>query len=194
MNYYIMADTSEIKKGVVIRHQNDLWVVTSFNFVNPGKGSAFTKTKMRSISSGKNLEITYKSSESVDIVSVQRVNMQFLYKTGDVYSFMNQETYETVDVNAEILGEDAKYLKDGLDVIAVLHEGSVVAIQLPKKVTYKVVQAPPAVKGDTASGNVTKEIILDNDLKIQAPIFIKENEEVIVNTETGDYGGRATDK
>src|SRR3989344_2920782 len=179
-----MASISEIKKGVVIKHQNDLWVVTSFNFVNPGKGSAFTKTKMRSISSGKSLEVTYKSSESVDIVSVSRVNMQFLYK----------DTYETVDVDADILGDDAKFLRDGLDVIAVLYEDSVVAIDLPKKVTYVVKQAPPAVKGDSASGNVTKEIILDNDLVIQAPIFIKEGEEVVVNTETGDYGGRAIEK
>lgn len=186
-----MSSTSEIKKGVVIRHQNDLWVVTAFNFVNPGKGSAFTKTKMRSISSGKNLEITYKSSESVDIVSVSRVNMQFLYKSGDTYSFMNKDSYETVDVNSDILGDDAKYLKDGLDVIAVVHEDAVVAIDLPKKVTYIVKQAPPAVKGDSASGNVTKEIVLDNDLVIQAPIFIKEGEEVVVNTDTGDYGGRS---
>lgn len=186
-----MASTSEIRKGVVIRHQNDLWVVTSFNFVNPGKGSAFTKTRMRSISSGKNLEVTYKSSESVDIVSVSRVNMQFLYKSGDNYSFMNQETYETVDVGSDILGDDVKYLKDGLDVIAVFHEESVVAIELPKKVVYTVKQSPPAVKGDTASGNVTKEITLDNGLKIYAPIFIKEGEDVIVNTETGEYGGRS---
>ncbi|OGH58734.1 MAG: elongation factor P [Candidatus Magasanikbacteria bacterium RIFCSPHIGHO2_01_FULL_33_34] len=189
-----MASISEIKKGVVIKHQNDLWVVTSFNFVNPGKGSAFTKTKMRSISSGKSLEVTYKSSESVDIVSVSRVNMQFLYKGVNNYSFMNKDTYETVDVDADILGDDAKFLRDGLDVIAVLYEDSVVAIDLPKKVTYVVKQAPPAVKGDSASGNVTKEIILDNDLVIQAPIFIKEGEEVVVNTETGDYGGRAIEK
>jgi len=189
-----MASTSEIKKGAIIRHQNDLYVVTAFQFVNPGKGSAFTKTKMRSISTGKSLEITYKSSENVDMVSVSRDNMQYLYKNGNSYSFMNQKNYETVDVAAAVLGDDAKYLKDGLDVVAVVHEGNVVAIDLPKKVTYKVVQAPPAVKGDTASGNVTKEVELDNDLKVQVPIFIKEGEEIIVNTETGEYGGRAGDK
>jgi len=186
-----MGSTTDIRKGAIIRHQNDLWVVTFCQFVNPGKGAAFTKTKLRSISSGKGTEITYKSGETVDVVSVEHVNMQYLYKTGDSYSFMNQKTYETVDVRADVLGEDAKYLKDGLDVIAITHEGSVVAIELPKKVVYKVKQAPPAVKGDTASGNVTKEIVLDNDLKIYAPIFIKEGEEVIVNTETGDYGGRS---
>jgi len=185
-----MGDTTDIKKGAVIRHNGDLYVVTSFNFVNPGKGSAFTKTKMKSISTGRTQEITYKSGETVDTVKVERQNMQYLYRNGDMYSFMNQDTYETVDVSAEILGEDAKYQKEGLVVIAVLHEGAVVAIDLPIKIEYEVKIAPPAVKGDTASGNVTKEIELDNGLKIQAPIFIKEGETVIVNSETGEYGGR----
>lgn len=189
-----MGSTTDIRKGAVIRHQNDLWVVTFCQFVNPGKGAAFTKTKLKSITSGKGTEITYKSGETVDVVNVQHVNMQYLYKNGEMYSFMNQDTYETVDVSADTLGDDAKYLKDGLDVIAITHEDRVVAIELPNKVTYKVVVAPPAVKGDSASGNVTKEIELDNGLKIYAPIFIKEGEDIIVNTETGEYGGRASEK
>ncbi len=188
-----MGTTTDIKKGTVIRHQGDLWVVTNFNFVNPGKGSAFTKTKMKSISSGKTVEITYKSGESVDTVQVRRQNMQYLYEKAGMYSFMNKDSYETVEVEAEILGDDAKYLKEGLNVIAVLHEGKVVAIELPIKIKYKVEQAPPAVKGDTASGNVTKEITLDNNLKTQAPIFIKQGEEILVNTETGEYGGRVNE-
>lgn len=188
-----MGDTSNIKKGAVIRHGGDLYVVTFFQFVNPGKGSAFTKTKMKSLTSGKSVEITYKSSESVDTVQVQRQNMQFLYRNGTVFSFMNQDTYETVDVDEDTLGEDAKYLKDGLDVIAIMHEGSIVAIELPKKVQYTVAEASPAVKGDSAGGNVTKEIVLDNGLRVQAPIFIKEGEQILVNTETGEYGGRVNE-
>lgn len=188
-----MADTTAIKKGAVIRHSNDLWVVVDFKFVNPGKGAAFFKTKMKSISSGKSVEITYKSGETIDVVEVQRQNMQFLYKTDDMFSFMNQDTYETLEVAGDIVGDDAKYLKEGLKVIASLHEGNVVAVELPKKVQYTVKTAPPAVKGDSASGNVTKEIILENDLSIQAPIFIKEGEEILVNTETGDYGGRVNE-
>jgi hypothetical protein len=89
------------------------------------------------------------------------------------------------------LGEEGKYLKEGLEVIIGVYEERPVSIQLPKKIKYKVVEAPPAVKGDSASGNVTKEIVLDNGLKIQAPIFIKEGEEILVNTETGDYSARA---
>lgn len=189
-----MGDTTDIRKGAVIRHQGDLFVVSSAQFVNPGKGSAFTKTKLKSISSGKGMEITYKSGEAVDTVLVDHVNLQYLYGSGDFYSFMNQGTYETIDVNKETLGDDAKYLKEGLEVVAVMFEGRVVAIELPKKVTYKVTEAPPAVRGDSAGGNVTKEIVLDNGLKVFAPIFIKEGEEIVVNTETGEYGGRAGEK
>ena len=137
------------------------------------------------------MEITYKSGETVDTVQVQRTDLQYLYNSGDMYSFMNQETYETVDVSSDVLGDDVKFLKEGINVIGAMNEGVVVAIQLPKKVTYKVVTAPPAVKGDTASGNVTKEVELDNGLKVHVPIFIKEGEEILVNTETGEYGGRS---
>lgn len=188
-----MGDTTDIKKGAVIRRQNVLYVVTAAQFVNPGKGSAFTKTKLKSITSGKSMEITYKSGESVDTVQVDHVNMQYLYKTGAMYSFMNQETYETVDIAEDVVGDDGTYLKEGLQVIVLVHEGRAVALELPKKITYTVSEAPPAVKGDSAGGNVTKEIVLDNGLKVQAPIFIKEGEKVLVNTETGEYGGRVSE-
>ncbi|MBU0661249.1 elongation factor P [Patescibacteria group bacterium] len=188
-----MGDTTDIKKGTVIRHQRDLYVVTDFHFVNPGKGCAFTKTKMKSITSGKGAEVTYKSGETIDVVRVDRQTVQYLYNDGNSFSFMNKESYETIEVDADIIGDDGKYLKEGLDVVGSFHEGKLVSIQLPKKVQYTVVTAPPAVKGDTASGNVTKEVVLDNGLEIQAPIFIKEGTDILVNTETGEYGGRVNE-
>ncbi|MEK7623807.1 MAG: elongation factor P [Patescibacteria group bacterium] len=188
-----MASTSDIKKGAVIRHNNGLYVITGAQFVNPGKGSAFTKTKMKDIASGKSIEITYKSSESVDIVQVDHITLQYLYKNNDFCSFMNQTTYETIEVDMATVGDDVNYLKEGLEVVAAMFEGRVVAIELPKKVTYKVAEAPPAVRGDSAGGNVTKEVTLENGLKVAAPIFIKEGEEIVVNTETGEYGGRASE-
>ena len=188
-----MGDTTDIRKGAVIKHNNELYVVTFAQFVNPGKGAAFTKTKLKGISNGKGIEITYKSGEAVDTVQVEYTNMQYLYNDGTNYSFMNKETYETVEVSTDLLGDDTQYLKEGLEVIMAMHDGRPVAMQLPKKVKYTVKESPPAVKGDTASGNVTKEIVLDNDLHIQAPIFIKEGEEILVNTETGLYGGRVSE-
>ncbi len=186
-----MASTSDVRKGAVIRHQNDLFVVVESQHVNPGKGAAFVRVRMKSLASGKVIEITYKTSESVDIVSVQFQTMQYLYKTGDNYAFMNMSNYEQIEMNGDLIGDDTKYLKEGIEVVIGMYEDRPVSIQLPKKIQYKVVEAPPAVKGDTAAGNVTKEIILDNGLKVQAPIFIKEGEEILVNTETGEYSTRA---
>ncbi len=185
-----MGDTTEIKKGAVIRHNGNLYVISDFQFTNPGKGQAFFKCKLKSIGGDKGMEVTYKSGETIDTVRVDHTTMQYLYKNGEVYSFMNQETYETVDVSVDVIGDDGKFLKEGLDVIASVNDGNIVAIQLPKKVAYNVTTAPDAVKGDSTSGNVTKEIELDNGLTIHAPIFIKEGEEILVNTETGEYGGR----
>lgn len=186
------VSTSDIRKGAVIRHNNNLYVVVDFQHVNPGKGAAFTRTRMKDLASGKVIEITYKSSETIDIVNVDFRTMQYLYKSGDNYAFMNMTSYEQVEMDGELVGAEAKYLKENLEVIIGLFEERPVSLQLPKKIKYTVVEAPPAVKGDSASGNVTKEIVLDNGLHIQAPIFIKEGEEVLVNTETGDYSARAS--
>jgi elongation factor P len=185
-----MGDTTDIKKGAVIRHNNDLYVVKDFQFVNPGKGTAFTKTKMKGIGSGKTIEITYKSGESLDTVEVYRKTMQFLYAGEDNFSFMNKETYETIEVDAEVIGAESKYLKEGMDVIMALHEDHAVAMDLPKKLSYTVKVAPDAVKGDSQSGNVTKMIELENGLVVHAPIFIKEGEVIEVYTDDATYAGR----
>lgn len=186
-----MATTSDIRKGVVIRHQNDLFVVVEFQFVNPGKGAAFTRVRLKSLSSGKVIEMTYKSGETLDIVEVQFQTMQYLYRAAERFAFMNMGTYEQIEMDADLVGDDARYLKEGLEVIVGLYEERPVSIELPKKIKYKVAEAPPAVKGDSASGNVTKEIVLDNGLRVQAPIFIKAGEEILVKTETGEYSARA---
>ena len=180
-----------MRKGVVIRHHHDLFVVVEFQHVHPGKGAAFTRTRLKNLASGKGVEITYKSGEAVDVVNVQFQTMQYLYAAGERYALMNMTSYEQIEMDAELIGDDAKYLKEGLEVIVGLYEGRPVSLQLPKKVQYKVAEAPPAVRGDSASGNVTKEITLDNGLKVQAPIFIKAGEELLVNTETGEYSARA---
>ncbi|PIT87737.1 MAG: elongation factor P [Candidatus Magasanikbacteria bacterium CG10_big_fil_rev_8_21_14_0_10_40_10] len=186
-----MASTSEVRKGVVINHQGDLYAVVEFQHVNPGKGAAFVRTKMKNLSNGKVIENTYKTSESIDIVQVEFTNMQFLYSGDLSSSFMNMTSYDQIDMDNDLIGSDLKYLKEGLEVVVGLYEDRPVSIQIPKKIKYKVVEAPPAVKGDTASGNVTKEVVLDNGLTVRAPIFIKEGEEIMVNTETGEYSERS---
>lgn len=186
-----MASTNEIRKGVVIKHQNDLYVVVEFQHINPGKGAAFVRTRMKSLSAGKVIENTYKTVETVDIVEVEFQTMQYLYKSGEQYAFMNMSNYEQIEMDADLVGDEAKYLKEGVECIIGLYQERPVSLQLPKKITYKVMSAPPAVRGDSAGGNVTKEIVLENGLIVYAPIFIKEGEEIIVNTETGEYSARA---
>ena len=170
---------------------NDLFVVIEKQFVSPGKGSAFYRIKAKSLSTGKTVEQTFKSGESIETAHVQNQNMQYLYKEGEQYALMNTDTYEQILANADIVGDDAQFLKEGLNVVAKIYEDKVVAIELPKKITYEVTEAEHAVKGDTASGNVTKTVKLENGLEVQAPLFIKQGEKIIVNTETGQYVERA---
>jgi len=186
-----MASSADIRKDIVINYNGQLCVVIDFTFVNPGKGSAFYRTKMKGLDSGKVNEVTFKSGEAIDIVDVDKRKLQYLYKDNEGYHFMDPVSYDQVALSAEMVGEKGVYLKEGTDAMVLLHDGSPITIEVPRKVTLKVVEAPPAVKGDTASGNVTKEATLENGIKIRVPMFIKEGEMVIVNTDTGEYVERA---
>ncbi len=186
-----MASTSEIKKGLVIRENGELWIVTEFQHVNPGKGAAFVRCRVKNVKTGKTLERTYKTSESVDLVDVEYRNMQYLYHDATGYAFMDSGTYEQVSMSDEDVSDQGKYLKEGLEVTLTVYEGQPVSLQLPRKMTFKIIETAPAVKGDTASGNVTKEAKTDAGFTVHVPIFINEGDEVVVNTDTGEYVERA---
>jgi elongation factor P len=187
-----MASPNEIKKGVVLKDQAGLWLVTEFQHVNPGKGAAFVRSRIKNLQTGKSLERTYKTSESVEIVEVEHRRMQFLYKDQTGCTFMDTNTYEQFTLPEDQVGDQVKFLKDGMEVMVSLYEGSPISVELPRKMTFKVIQSPDVVAGNTASGgNLTKEVTVEGDIKIRAPMFIKEGEDVIVNTETGEYVERA---
>ncbi len=185
-----MPDTSDISKDVVMRFKNDLFVITEFQHVNPGKGSAFVRVKMRSIGSGKSLENTFKSGEKVDIVDVDRRTMQYLFSDANGATFMDNTTYDQVSVPKAMLEGKEGYLKEGLAAMIIMYEGAPVAVQLPRKMTYTVTEAQDAVRGDT-SGNVTKDVKLETGLTVKVPMFIKQGEKIIINTDTGEYVERA---
>lgn len=189
-----MADTSDLKKGIVIKYEGDLWQVDDTTLVDQARGSAIVRVDMTNLSEGHNKEETFQSGTQIDIADIRHQNMQYLYKENGRFAFMNQDSYETVEVSENIIGEDKIYLKEGLEVIMKLHEGKPVAINLPQKITYEVKQAPPATKGDTASGNVTKEVVLENGVKVDAPVFIEQGEFINVNTESGEYAERASEE
>ncbi len=186
-----MATTADISKDIVIRYKDDLYVVTEFQKISPGKGSAFVRTKLKNIRTGKVLESTFKDGEVMDIVEVEKKKMQYLYKDAHGFAFMDNATYEQVIVSEALMEGKDDFLKEGIDVMVVTHEGVPMNVELPKKVTLKVTQADPGVRGDTASGNVTKEVTLENGTKIRAPLFIKEGDSLVINTETGAYAERA---
>jgi elongation factor P len=186
-----MSSPSEIKKGSVIRDNGELWVVTEFQHINPGKGAAFVRTRIKNAKTGRSLERTYKMSESVVLVDMEYRNMQYLYHDATGYTFMDSGTYDQVTMSDDDVGDQGKYLKESLEVTLSMYEGRAVALQLPRKMKFKIVETMPAVKGDTASGNVTKEAKVDAGFTVQVPIFMNEGSDIIVNTDTGEYVERA---
>ena len=186
-----MGDTTGIKKDVFIKFQGGVCIVTDFQHVNPGKGSAFVKTKLKNVSTGKVVENTFKVGEKVDVVTPDRATMQYLYKDSQGFNFMDNESFEQISIDADTLGEKGDYLTEGLDIIVLSLDGQALSVDIPKKLTFAVIEAEPAVKGDTASGNVRKEVTLETGIKLQVPLFINEGDKVVVNTESGEYVERA---
>lgn len=186
-----MFSTNDITKGTVLKFKGGLSVVMYFQHVNPGKGSSFVRVRLKDIASGKSIEQTFKAGEQVEFAEVERPKMQYLYADPSGYTFMHGETFEQVTVARELVGDDAGYLTEGLEVHVILHDDVPITIELPKKVTLAVTEAFEAAKGDTASGNVTKEVTLETGKTVRVPMFIKQGEKIIINTETGEYVERA---
>ena len=187
-----MASPNDIKKGSVINYNGSLWVVVDFQRVSPGKGSSFVRTKMKSIANGKVNEFNFKSSENITFEDVQYLKMQYLFKDQSLYTFMDNVSYEQVAIDKDVIGDDVKYLKEGLEVTIAMHNENPISIQFPMKIQYTVTYTEPAVKGDTASGNVLKEVELDNGLMVKAPAFINTGDVIAVNADTGDYVERVS--
>jgi len=182
-----MALAGEIKNGSVLHYKGDIWMVSSFQQVNPGKGSAFVRAKLKNVKTGKALENTFKTNEAVDFVEMDRKNLQYTYNDGSTWNFMDTDTYDEITLTKEQLGEKAGLIKEGQEVDGWFYQGECLSINMPKKVTLEVKEAQPAVKGDSSSGNVTKEVVLETGMRVQAPIFIKEGDKIILSTEDGKY-------
>ena len=187
-----MASPNDIKKGTVVNRNGELMLVIDFQRVSPGKGSSFVRTRMKSLTSGKVKEENFKSAESLTFEDVQYKKMQYLYSDGNLYTFMDNQTYEQISIAKGDIEEAIAYMKEGLEVKVAIHNGNALTIELPQKVQYTVAYTEPAVKGDTASGNVLKDAQMDNGLAVRVPMFIKEGDEILVNTGTGEYSERIT--
>jgi len=180
-----------MQKGLAIQYKGEPHLIVDYQHVNPGKGAAFIRSRLKSLKTGKVIENTFKIEEPVDFIDLERKKVQYLYGTDSEHTFMDMGTYEQFSVGAEVLGQYAQYLKEGLEITLLLSDSVPVTVDFPKKVTLKVTEAPPGVRGDTAT-NVTKEVVLENGLHARTPLFIKEGDTVVINTDTGEYVERAT--
>lgn len=179
-------DTSDIKKGVKMMWDGQPYVVVDFQFVKPGKGQAFTRTKMKNLLTGNVLDRNIRSGDKLEPADVEERSMQYIYPEGDSYVFMNANSGEQVSVPAEALGDSKDFLIDGLEVGVVIYNGNPINVNLPPHITVEIVQSEPGVKGDTAS-NVTKPATISTGATINVPLFVGEGEWVRVDTRTGDY-------
>ncbi|PJA45588.1 elongation factor P [Candidatus Uhrbacteria bacterium CG_4_9_14_3_um_filter_50_9] len=187
-----MPSPNDIKKGTIINKGGDLWLIVDFQRVSPGKGGSFVRTKMKNLKTGKVNEENMKASETLTFEDVNYKKMQFLFSDGHLFTFMDNQNYEQVAIGADEIESAIPYLKEGLEVKVAMHNGAAMTIELPQKIQYSVVYTEPAVKGDTASGNVLKDAELDNGLKVRVPSFINQGDEILINTDSGDYTERVS--
>jgi len=181
-----MAYTSELTRGMIILYNNDPYLLIEKEFYSPGKGGAFTRTKLKNIKTGKIVNQVFKSNEKVDQLEVDTKTMQYLYNDGSDAYFMDPESFEQLNVGLEMIDRGTDFLHTDGKYIILIYEGQAISVQLPSKITLVVTETADAVKGNT-SGNATKEAILETGAKVQVPLFIRQDEKVIINTETGLY-------
>ncbi len=178
--------TSDFKKGLAIKYNNDTYILVTYQFVNPGKGTAFTRAKIKNVKSLKVMEVTFKSGEQIEEANMEYKKCQYLYNDGKEFTFMDNVNYEQFSMSGEIVGDQGQYMMDGGEVTIVFVDNLPVSIQLPPKMDFTVTEAPPGERGDTATG-ATKQVVIETGAKVSAPLFIKEGDKIRVNTETGDY-------
>ncbi len=185
-----MINVNDIKNGMTILFEDNIYTVLEFSHVKPGKGAAFVQAKLKNLRTGSIVEKRFNSGVKLEKAMVEKKNMQFLYANGDVYNFMNMETYEQIELDKNQIGEDVDFLKEDLMVDITFFQGELLGLILPEKVEVKVAQTEPAVKGNTTN-NAMKDAILETGLKVKVPLFVEEGEMIIVSTKDGKYVSRA---
>lgn len=183
--------TADFQKGMYIEFKGEPHQIVEFQHVNPGKGSAFVRTKLKSLKTGRTQEFTYKSGEQVELLEIYTQEMQYLYKEGETYHFMDNRSYEQFAIPARVLGNLIHFLRENDTYQVMVYSGEAIGVRLPKKVKLKVVETEEAVKGNTVSG-ATKSAKLETGVTVQVPLFIKEGDLVSVDPETEEYVERVS--
>lgn len=182
----VVIPVTDLRPGMIYRDGNSLFRIIDYKHQKIARGGATVIVKVRDLKKGAVLRKTLQSGSKVESVRLASVRAAYLYQQGDHFVFMDNKTYEQFEVSRQQLGSNVEFLKEGLEVTVRLHEGKVIDIELPLKVDYAVVEAPPDVRGDTSQAGV-KEVTLENGLKIKTPMFIKKDDRIIIDTRTGKY-------
>ena len=185
-----MFNVNDIKNGMTILFEDNIYTVLEFSHVKPGKGAAFVQAKLKNLRTGSIVEKRFNSGVKLEKAMITKQQMQYLYANGDDFNFMNMDTYEQIDLTKEQIGEDAKFLKEGINVYITFYEGEMLGLELPDKIEYTVAKTEPAVKGNTTN-NALKEAYMDNGLMVKVPLFVEEGENIIVSTKDAKYDSRA---
>jgi elongation factor P len=185
-----LMDTSAIRKGLKILLDGQPYIVVEFQFVKPGKGQAFTRTKLKNMLTGGNIERNLRSSEKLEPADVEERTLQYIYPDGEMYVFMNSNTGEQLSVHKDAVGQDADFLIDGIDVAITIYNGNPVSVSLPPHIVVQVTETEPGIKGDTAT-NVTKPAKISTGATVAVPLFINEGEWIKVDTRSRSYLERA---
>ena len=185
----MMIDINDIKNGMTVIIDGQIYQIVDFLHVKPGKGSAFMKMKLKNLRAGTTLEKTMNTNIKLEKANITKVQMSYLYSTGDEYVFMDMNTYEQVTLPEKQIEDEAKYLKENLEVELVYFNDELLGVNLPDKIDYKVVSTTDAVKGNTST-NAQKDAELENGLVIKVPLFINNDDEVVVSTADGKYVSR----
>ncbi len=181
-----MATTADIKNGVTINLNGQLQTIVEFQHVKPGKGGAFVRTKLKNVLSGKVVDHTFRSGEKIEIVRLEDKDMQYLYTEDDAFVFMDQETFDQVNVPSDVVGGASDFMKEGDTVSVQFHEQTPLSITLPFFINSKVIECEPAVKGDTVT-NITKAAKIETGAEIQTPLFVEEGDVIRIDTRTREY-------
>ncbi len=184
-----MASTNDLKNGLVLNLDGQLWSVVEFQHVKPGKGGAFVRTKLKNVLSGKVVDKTFNAGTKVDTATVDKRDMQYLYKDGEDFVFMDSSTYDQLPVSSAVVGDAANYMLENQNAIVATHDGTPLYVELPTSVVLEITYTEPGLQGDRSTGG-TKPATVETGYQIQVPLFLETGTKVKVDTRTGDYLGR----
>lgn len=184
-----MISVNDFKTGLTVKVDNGIWKVMDFQHVKPGKGAAFVRSKLRNLRTGAIQEKTFRAGEKVERAQIDNHRMQYLYANGDSHVFMDNETYDQLELPGDTLENELKFIKENMEVHIQTYEGETIGIEIPNTVTLTVTETEPGIKGDTATG-ATKQATVETGYTLNVPLFVNEGDQLVINTSDGSYVSR----